>query len=139
MPRILDAPRYARNPRVARVCADQNFGQELGEGIRRMFDEMRLAGLVDPLYEETPASVKLRSLPSPADRKLEARLPRRSRLIMAALRDAGQLSTGEVAEAIDVSRPTAASHMRALREAGLICWAGKSSNDPRVSWSLSES
>src|ERR1700684_2615088 len=47
----LDAPRYARNPRIARVCADQNFGQELGEGIRRMFDEMRLAGLVDPLYE----------------------------------------------------------------------------------------
>ena len=31
----LSGPRYARNPRIARVCADQNFGQELGEGIRR--------------------------------------------------------------------------------------------------------
>jgi ATP-dependent DNA helicase RecG len=135
----LDAPRYARNPRIARVCADQNFGQELGEGIRRMFDEMRLAGLVDPLYEETPASVRLTLVAEPADRRLEARLPRRSRLIMAALRDAGQLSTGEVAEAIGVSRPTAASHLRTLRDAGLIAWTGKSPNDPRASWSLSES
>ena len=132
----LDAPRYARNPRVARVCADQNFGQELGEGIRRMFDEMRLAGLVDPLYEETPASVKLTLVAEPADRRLEARLPRRSRLIMATLRDAGQLSTGEVAEAIGVSRPTASSHLRALRDAGLVAWTGKSANDPRASWSL---
>ncbi len=29
--------RFARNPRIARVCADLRFGQELGEGIRRMF------------------------------------------------------------------------------------------------------
>jgi ATP-dependent DNA helicase RecG len=132
----LDAPRYARNPRIARVCADQNFGQELGEGIRRMFEEMRLAGLVDPLYEETSASVRLTLLGEPVDRQLEARLPRGSRLIMAALRDAGQLSTGEVAETVGVSRPTASSHLRALRDAGLIVWTGKSPNDPRASWSL---
>ncbi len=134
----LDAPRYARNPRIARVCADQNFGQELGEGIRRMFEEMRLAGLVDPLYEETSASVRLTLLGEPVDRQLEARLPRGSRLIIAALRDAGQLSTGEVAETVGVSRPTASSHLRALRDAGLIVWTGKSPNDPRASWSLPE-
>jgi ATP-dependent DNA helicase RecG len=132
----LDAPRYARNPRIARVCADQNFGQELGEGIRRMFEEMRLAGLVDPLYEQTTASVKLTLLAEPLDRRLEARLPRGSRHIMAALRNGGHLSTGEVAEAVGISRPTASSHLRALRDAGLVVWTGKSSNDPRASWSL---
>lgn len=132
----LDAPRYARNPRIARVCADQNFGEELGEGIRRMFEEMRLAGLVDPLYEQTPASVKLTLLAEPLDRRLEARLPRGSRRIMAALRDGGHLSTGEVAEAVGISRPTASSHLRALRDAGLVVWTGKSPNDPRASWSL---
>jgi ATP-dependent DNA helicase RecG len=132
----LEAPRYARNPRIARVCADQNFGQELGEGIRRMFEEMRLAGLVDPLYEETAASVKLTLLAEPVDRQLEARLPRGSRLIMATLRDAGQLSTGEIAEAVGISRPTASKHLRALRDANLIVWTGKSPKDPRASWSL---
>lgn len=132
----LEAPRYARNPRIARVCADQHFGQELGEGIRRMFEEMRLAGLVDPLYEETAASVKLTLLAEPIDRQLEARLPRGARAMMAALRVAGQLSTGEVAEAVGMSRPTASKHLRILRDAGLIVWSGKSPKDPRASWSL---
>jgi ATP-dependent DNA helicase RecG len=132
----LRAPRYARNPRIARVCADQSFGQELGEGIRRMFEEMHLAGLVDPLYEETPASVKLMLLAEPVDRELEARLPRGARAIMAAIRDAGQLSTGEIAETVGISRPTASKHLRILRDADLIVWTGKSPRDPRASWSL---
>jgi len=132
----LEAPRYARNPRIARVCADLQFGQELGEGIRRMFEEMRLAGLVDPLYEETPASVRLVLLGEPVDRQLEARLPRRSRAIMATLREAGQLSTGEIAETVGISRPTASKHLKVLRDANLIVWTGKASNDPRASWSL---
>ena len=51
--------RFARNPRIARVCADLRFGQELGEGIRRMFEEMRLAGLADPEYHQTAGSVRL--------------------------------------------------------------------------------
>jgi ATP-dependent DNA helicase RecG len=135
----LGAPRYARNPRIARVCADQNFGQELGEGIRRMFDEMRLAGLADPLYEETPGSVRLTLLTEPVDRELEARLPRGARAIMATLRGAGQLSTGEVSELVGISRPTASKHLRVLRDAGLIEWTGKSPRDPRASWSLPKS
>ena len=132
----LNAPRYARNPRVARVCADQHFGQELGEGIRRMFQEMRLAGLADPLYEQTPASVRLTLLGEPVDRQLEALLPRDTRTIVAALRDAGQLSTGEIAELLRVSRVTASKHLRALHAAGMITWSGKSPTDPRASWSL---
>jgi len=132
----LKAPRYARNPRIARVCADQSFGQELGEGIRRMFDEMRLAGLADPLYEQTPGSVRLTLVAEPVDRQLEARLPRDTRAIIAALRDAGELSTGEVAETVGVSRVTASERLKKLREAGLVVWTGKSPKDPRASWAL---
>ena len=58
--------RFARNPRIARVCADLRFGQELGEGIRRMFEEMRLAGLADPEYHQTAGSVQLTLLASHA-------------------------------------------------------------------------
>ncbi len=43
-----------------------------------------------------------------------------------------------MAETVGVSRPTASSHLRALRDAGLIVWTGKSPNDPRASWSLPE-
>ena len=51
--------RFARNPRIARVCADLRIGQELGEGIKRIFDEMRFAGLAEPVYKQTSASVRL--------------------------------------------------------------------------------
>jgi ATP-dependent DNA helicase RecG len=51
--------RFARNPRVARVCADLRIGQELGEGIKRIFDEMRFADLPEPVYKQTSASVRL--------------------------------------------------------------------------------
>ena len=59
----LAVTRFARNPRIARVCADLRFGQELGEGIRRMFEEMRLAGLADPFYQQTSGSVRRRFPP----------------------------------------------------------------------------
>ncbi len=128
--------RFARNPRIARVCADLNFGQELGEGIRRIFEEMRLAGLADPLYTQTAASVRLTLSGTPVDRALEARLPPDSRHVLTALRDAGRLGTGDLAQVMGVSRPVAISRLNALREVGLIEWVGNSPRDPRAFWQL---
>ncbi len=134
----LRAVRFARNPRIARVCADQyfRFGQELGEGIRRMFAEMRHAGLVDPIYKQTSGSVELTLLAEAADRALEARLPAEARTITSALRDAQRLSTGEVAELLGLSRPAAIRRLRDLEEEGLVRWVGKSPKDPRAYWTL---
>jgi len=132
----LETTRFARNPRIARVCADLNFGQELGEGIRRMFEEMRAAGLNDPIYRQTSGSVHLTLLVEPVDRRLEARLPENARRITTALRDAERLSTGEVAELLSVSRPVAQRELAALQEAEIIEWVGKSSRDPRAYWRL---
>ena len=134
----LHAVRFARNPRIARVCADQHFGfgQELGEGIRRMFAEMREARLMDPLYRQTSGSVELTLLAEPADRALEERLPAEARVVTAALRKSDRLSTGELAEVLDVSRPAAIKRLRAIEAEGLIRWVGKSSTDPRAYWTL---
>lgn len=132
----LETTRFARNPRIARVCADLNFGQELGEGIRRMFEEMRAAGLSDPIYRQTSGSVRLTLLAEPVDRRLEARLPENARRITNALREAERLSTGEVAEVLEVSRPVAQRELAALQEAEIIEWIGKSSRDPRAYWRL---
>lgn len=134
----LHAVRFARNPRIARVCADQHFGfgQELGEGIRRMFAEMRESGLTDPLYRQTAGSVELTLLAEPADRALEARLPAEARVITSALRTSDRLSTGEIAELLDVSRPAAIRRLRTLQGEGLVEWVGKSPKDPRAYWKL---
>ncbi|HEX5526635.1 MAG TPA: ATP-binding protein [Solirubrobacterales bacterium] len=135
----LQTTRFARNPRIARVCADLHFGQELGEGIRRMFEEMRAAGLSDPIYRQTSGSVELTLLAEPVDRQLEARLPEHARQITMELRRAGRLSTGEVAEILRVSRPTAQRELGRLREAEIIEWIGNSSRDPRAYWRLKSS
>lgn len=101
-----------------------------------MFEEMQLAGLGDPIYEQTQASVRLTLSGEAYDRELDSRLPRDSRAIMAALRDGGALSTGEVAEHLEISRVTAKNRLDQLKEAGLVIWTGKSPRDPRASWSL---
>lgn len=128
--------RFARNPRIARVCADMRFGQELGEGIRRMFEEMHAAGLADPVYVQSAATVRLTLSAVPVDRALEARLPTRSRDILEILRTAGQLGTGEIVDAIDMGRPSVIRRLRALEEAGLIDWSGNSPKDPRAFWKI---
>lgn len=130
------APRYARNPRVARVLADLNFGQELGEGIKRMYEEMRLAGLQEPLYRQSSASVHLELSGEPVDRRLDALLPVETREIVGALRAAERLSTIEVAKAIGLSRPVAIKRLATLRDAGVVEWVGKSPKDPRAYWTL---
>ncbi len=60
--------RLARNPRIARACADFRIGQELGEGIKRIFDEMRFAGRAEPVYQETTTSVRLILSGEPTER-----------------------------------------------------------------------
>lgn len=128
--------RFARNPRIARVCADLRFGQEFGEGILRMIEEMRLAGLADPEYHQTAGSVQLVLRASKVDRALDARLPGTWRQAMQVVRDGHRVSTGDVQTALGVSRPAAIDVLRALQTEGLIEWIGKSPRDPRAYWQL---
>lgn len=132
----LKTTRFARNPRIARVCADLNFGQELGEGIRRIFEEMRHAGLTDPVYRQTSGSVELKLLSEPVDRRLEAGLSEDARAVAVALRSAGRLSTGEIRELLNVSRPVAQKVLGELKDAEVVEWVGKSPKDPRAYWQL---
>lgn len=132
----LNITRFARNPRIARVCADLRIGQEFGEGIRRMYEEMRLSGLDDPLYHQTSGSVQLTLSGTSTTRRLDQRLPSSTRAIVTALRDGERLSTGEVAKLVAIARPTAIRHLHELQEAGVVEWIGKSAKDPRAYWKL---
>lgn len=128
--------RFARNPRIARVCSDLRIGQELGEGIRRIYERMRVAGLEPPLYRQTQGSVQLVLSTNPLDERLERDLPSGSRRILDAIRAAGSLGTGELVEIFDLARPTMLSRLRALEGAGLVRWVGRSKKDPRARWML---
>lgn len=130
--------RFARNPRIARVCADLRIGQELGEGIRRIFEEMRHVGLTDPIYKQSAGSVKLTlTTLRRLDKSVEARLPQGSQRVLDLMRSAeSSLGTGQLAELLLWSRPATIARLRALEKEGLIEWIGKSKNDPRAVWVL---
>ncbi len=132
----LRVTRFARNPRIARVCADLSFGQELGEGIRRIFEEMRLAGLSDPSYFQTSGSVRVTLSSAPVDRELESRLPPGARDIASLVRQTGRLSTGEIIAASGLSRPVVIRQLKSLQEAGILERHGHSPKDPRAYWAL---
>ncbi|GAB7190830.1 ATP-binding protein [Kineococcus sp. NUM-3379] len=132
----LSVHRFARNPRIARVCADLDFGQEFGEGIRRMFDEMRLAGLQPPLYQQTEGSVRLTLSTDAGGRPADERLPEETRVVVAALREAGRLGTRDLAEVMGRTRPTAIRKLARMREQGVVRWNGQSPRDPQAYWDL---
>lgn len=136
--RPLDIARYARNPRIARVCSDLGITLERGEGIRRMFEEMRDLGLVDPLYEQTGGSVRLTlAAASRLDPDLEAELPRGADdLIRLLRRRSGPMGTGQIVEESGRSRPWVRDVLERLRDAGVVAWEGKSPKDPRATWTL---
>lgn len=136
--RPLDIARFARNPRIARVCHDLGITQEKGEGIRRIFEEMRLSGLVDPVFHQTSGSVRLTLQGSPRiTAEVQARLPSAAPRVLDILRAApGPLGTGEIAAALGLQRPATLRALKALQEVHEVVWRGKSPKDPRATWSL---
>ncbi|MBM7824340.1 ATP-dependent DNA helicase RecG [Arcanobacterium pluranimalium] len=130
--------RYARNPRIARVCADLGITQELGEGIRRIFSEMRRVGLLDPLYVQSAEAVRL-TLPATqaVSPILANELGPTSMEILDKLRLAQRpLGTGQIVDLVGKARPTVIRNLNRLREAELIRWEGESPQDPRAVWIL---
>lgn len=99
-----------------------------------MFDQMRAAGLSDPVYRQTSASVRLmlRNVPRLSP-QMASRLPRAAETVLQEMRTSGvPLGTGEITERTGWARPTVLRALHALREAGLVTWTGKSARDPRA-------
>ncbi len=126
--------RYARNPRIARLASDLHFGQELGEGIRRMYQDMSLAGLVEPSFHQTSGSVQVVLSGLPIDAHLESRLPRRARELLVIVREQDHPSTRDVMDASGLSRPVVSRTLQALEKEGMVERVGSSPKDPRAYW-----
>lgn len=130
----MDIVRWARNPLVARVSRDLGYGQELGEGVRRMVLAMRAAGLSAPEFRQTSGKVivTLWNLTDPELRR--PGLPRDAEVMVRLLRSAGPLRTGDLCGALGLSRPAVLRRLSRLQDAGLVDWAGSSPRDPQATW-----
>jgi len=128
----LSISRYARNPRMVRVCSDLGIARDLGEGIKRIFSKMRTLGLADPIYSQTSGAVRLvLSSADALDEDVRASLTKVARQILDVLRlEARPLSTGQVADLAGIARPTASRYLQTLRKLGLVEWDGQGPRDP---------
>lgn len=137
---LLNISRFARNPRIARVCTEFGFGQELGEGIRRIVEQMRACGYIDPIYTQNSGSVKLRlEAIMRLDDRLLRELPNRSEEVLNTIRlHPHGIGTGEIMDALEMTRPTVNTRLKRLEEVGLIRREGKSPTDPRAVWLIHE-
>ena len=59
-----------------------------------------------------------------------------ARVVVPALRAAQRMSTGEIADLLSTSPPTALKRLRELEDQGLVRWNGKSPKDPRAYWTV---
>ena len=127
--------RFARNPRIARALSDFGYARELGEGVNRMFDEMRVAGLPDPLYRQGPASVQVILQADPLTRRILEHLPAGSDRFAEHLARLGSVTTAEAMQLLSRSRPSTLRYLKKLGAAGLLDRIG-GPHDPTAHWRL---
>ncbi len=128
--------RFARNPRIARAMNDLGYGRELGEGVDRMFQEMELAGLPDPVFTQGPASVLVTLLADPLAGRVLRSLPVGSERFVEFLMRTGRVTTSQAVDLFGVSRPTALGYLHQLEGLHLLEHVGSSAKDPRGFWRL---
>jgi ATP-dependent DNA helicase RecG len=126
--------RFARNPRIARALADLDLGRELGEGVSRMYSEMDRAGLPEPVFIQTGASLRVTFLDDPVGARILAALPPGSERFVEHLLRTDRVTTSQAITLLGVSRPTAIAYLRRLEAAGFIEAVRTSPNDPRGFW-----
>ena len=128
--------RFARNPRIARALADLGYGRELGEGVNRMYEEMARAGLPDPIFSQTGASVRVAFLADPLSARILASLPPGSERFVEHVSRTGRVTTSQAIQLLGVSRPTAIVYLHRLEATGLMEAVRTSPKDPRGFWRL---
>lgn len=139
--------RYARNPQISRVLTDLGLVKELNEGVRRIYNEMKQFFLEEPEYIETNnmlLKLTLKNNIVMRNRRSEENLLKEKNIsrewdkltimeqnILQFIYDKGMVSTSQVENYIDRSRPTALRLLNKLENQELIEWIGSSTTDPK--------
>ena len=133
---LTNVRRFARNPRIARVMSDLAYGQELGEGLRRMVSVMESRGLRRPTIRQTAGGTDITMSGALDVLSAISTLSPTARRIYELLEAAGNLRTGALAELAGVARPTALRYLAELESARLVLRVGSSPKDPTAYWTL---
>ena len=118
------------------MLRELEYGEEMGEGLRRMVATMESMRLRRPVLWERPGGVELTLYNAPADHSRLEELPRFTQELFERIKRGDRVRTGELVEMVGVTRPTILRHLNALRDRGLIRWVGLNATDPQAYWTV---
>lgn len=143
--------RYSRNPRIARALTEIGWVRELGEGVKRIYQEMERAYLPLPVYEEAGQTVLL-TLLNNMDLRRKKRSARFNAQITAAWSSLeaeekialqlvyarGFTTTKGLAEVLFKSVPVARKVLNQLVERNFLVMSASSKTDPNRRYILAD-
>lgn len=136
--------RYSRNPRIARVLTEFGWVRELNEGVKRIYEDMKMFFLDEPQYSEPNNSVKLvlknnivmrklrqsDKLESSIGEEIWANLDNVDKKIVLYIANRGKASRKELEEETGKSATTVNKRIKKLIEKDLLIRIGDK-NDPK--------
>lgn len=143
--------RYSRNPRIARVLSEFGWVKELNEGVKRIYDEMQMFFLKDPIYSEPNGNSVLLVLENSAtsrhlrtDDKMSSvfneetlsNLNEYEITIVQYLINNKSVNVKVTSGLINKGETFSKKQLKHLEEMGFIIWHGSSKKDPTQHYTL---
>jgi len=142
--------RYSRNPRIARVLTEMGWVKELGEGVKRIYEEMKAYFLEEPIYDEPNNQSVLLVLKNNVVMRRQRRQERIGALVssewssltpnhkqaLEIIYSRGKLTTKEFSDIIDRSANVGRRVLEELVGRGFVRKVASSTNDPNQYYEL---
>lgn len=135
--------RYSRNPKIARALNEMGWVRELGEGVKRIYEEMDHFYLDEPIYSETPQTVKLTLKNNIIMRRIRrhehinskisgqwGKLSYAQQVALEIVYSKGRIRTMELSDKLKITRQPAKKVLDSLESIGLLKRVATSLTDP---------
>lgn len=143
--------RYSRNPKIARALTEMGWVKELGEGVKRIYEEMNNFFLDEPIYEEENHRIKLTLKNNIVMRRIRRneninkaiegqwdKLSEYQKKALELVYNKGKVRTMELAKELGITRQPARKVLEKLKEMGVLQLVSTSRNDPNQYYEMAE-
>ncbi|MBQ7517824.1 MAG: winged helix-turn-helix transcriptional regulator, partial [Bacteroidales bacterium] len=139
--------RFARNPLISRVLTEMELVRELNEGVPRVFEEMKAAGLPEPKIVETAANVTVvlyngktaadnsQTTENTTQKTTENATEKTTEKIIRILKERPYATAGQLAEELGLTIDGVDYNIRKLKKQGRIVRIG---GDKGGHWEINE-
>ena len=127
--------RFARNPIISRVLTEMELVRELNEGVPRIFEEMKAAGLPEPKIVETTTNVTVVLYNGKTAANNAQTTENATEKIIRILKERPYTTAGQLAEELGLTVDGVDYNIRKLKKQGRIVRIG---GDKGGHWKINE-